>query len=161
MKPARYIFLNQGLEMSVGKASAQAAHAEMLAMDDFHTRVFDNYRDAEGGIDIWVEGQMTLYGKWIGEGHYAKYVMRAEDATQMYTIERYLRERDFETYMVIDEGHTEGTYFVPTAMAIELVNKDDERTASIFDEFRRYKDAPRKPSQSERPESWFTRLTRR
>lgn len=130
MRPARYIFLNQGLGMSSGKCAAQAAHAEMLAVDDFHS--IDSELPSDRAID--------LYRKWIDEGHYAKYVMTAEDATQMFTIERYLKERGFKTYLVIDEGRTEGTYLVPTALSVELVDKDDERTASIFEVFRSYKD---------------------
>lgn len=126
--------------MSSGKCAAQAAHAETLAMWGAKPSMED-----------------PLFAQWMGYGHYAKYVMKAEDSIQMYTIERYLNERGFETYMVIDEGHTEGTYFVPTAMAVELVDKDDERVASIFGEFRRYRDLPA-PKKSRRR---FFRRTQR
>lgn len=119
--------------MSSGKCAAQAAHAETLAVRGY-------YIHPPGD---WLGYQARLFDKWYGDGHYAKYVMKATDSTQMYTIERYLNDRGFKTYLVVDEGHTEGTYFVPTAMAVELVDKDDERTASIFGEFRRYKDKPR------------------
>ena len=149
MNPARYLFLNQGLEMSSGKCAAQAAHAETVAMS---TLAALNNRVAE--LDpikrTWLEQQGLLYEKWFGDGHYAKYVMRASDSTQMHTIERYLNDRGFQTYMVIDEGHTEGTYFVPTALAVELVDKEDERTASIFGEFRKYKDKPPKSKPKKR-----------
>lgn len=136
MKPARYIFLNRGLEMSAGKCAAQAAHAETLALNDFFVEKYEH--DA-----TWITQQEILWDKWFGDGHYAKYVMTASDATQMFTIKHYLEERGFKCYMVVDEGHTEDTYFVPTAMAVELVNKDDERITSIFDEFRMYRDKER------------------
>lgn len=137
MKPARYIFLNKGLGMSAGKCAAQAAHAEMLAMNDYMGW------DAEFDHNVdWINRQGKLFDQWYGDGHYAKYIMEAADSVQMHTIERYLRDRGFYTYMVIDEGHTEGTYFVPTALAVELVDKDDERTSSIFGEFRLYKEQP-------------------
>jgi peptidyl-tRNA hydrolase len=131
VKPARYIFLNKGLGMSPGKCAAQAGHAETLAMHEFFS--------GEGVPGTWIDEQRHLYDKWFGYGHYAKYVMQAEDSTQMHTIKHYLEERGFRCYLVVDEGHTEGTHFVPTAMSVELVDKDDERTASIFGEFRRYK----------------------
>lgn len=154
MKPARYIFLNQGLEMSSGKCGAQCAHAEMLAMHDYWANT--EYRPKIDPVDrIWLDAQYELYKIWKGGGHYVKYVMKAEDSVQMYTVERYLEDRGFKTYLVIDEGRTEGTYMVPTAMAVELVDKDDERVASIFGEFRMYRD---KPSQSNEPLSWNWRL---
>lgn len=146
MKPARYIFLNHGLDMSPGKCAAQAAHAETLAVYDLH-REYDCGYDSDE--HRWYVDQSALWDKWYGDGHYVKYVMKAEDSTQMFTIDTYLKERGFKTYFVIDEGHTEGTYLVPTALAVELVDKDDERVASIFNEFRLYKSGPRKPSQPE------------
>lgn len=149
MKPARYIFLNKGLGMSAGKCAAQAAHAETLAMNDLHNKKYNHPQP-------WVMQQEQLWEKWFGDGHYAKYVMEVTDATQMFTIKHYLEERGFSCYLVVDEGHTENTYFVPTAMAVELIDKDDERSASIFGEFRKYKEktsSPRKPSQPEWPES--------
>lgn len=141
MKPARYIFLNQGLAMSAGKCAAQAAHAETLAMHDFHSHSERVY-ELDPEVKAWLMRQDELYEIWYGDGHYAKYVMKAKDSTQMFTIERYLNDapRLFKTYMVVDEGHTEDTYMVPTALAVELVDKDDERTASIFNTFRMYKE---------------------
>lgn len=154
MKPARYIFLNQGLGMSSGKCAAQAAHAETLAMQNYAW----NKATVSGE---WIERQRALWDKWFGDGHYAKYVMKAEDATQMFTIKHYLEARGFKCYLVIDEGHTEGTYFVPTAMAVELVDKDDERTASIFGEFRMYKDPKREIEVVYPDENWFARFVSR
>ena len=145
MRPARYIFLNKGLGMSAGKCAAQAAHAETLAMNAFVGERHDCDVD-------WVLQQETLWSKWFGDGHYAKYVMAASDATQMFTIKHYLEERGFECYLVVDEGHTEDTYFVPTAMAVELVDKDDERTASIFGEFRMYRDRVDRPDPTQSEE---------
>jgi peptidyl-tRNA hydrolase len=139
VKPARYIFINRGLEMSPGKIAAQAAHSETLAMHDLHETEHIKH-ELDPVIEEWREAQAQLYVRWFGDGHYAKYVMKADDTAMMYTIERYLRERDFTTYLVIDEGHTEGTYMVPTAMSVELVDKDDPRVSSIFSTFRMYKE---------------------
>lgn len=148
MKPARYIFLNRGLEMTPGKCAAQAAHAETLAMHDLLAKSHEN--------DIaWGENQRVLFNKWFGDGHYAKYVMKCNDATQMFTTERYLQDRGFKTYIVVDEGHTEDTWMVPTAMSVELVDKDDERTTEVFSNFRMYKEKLAKP---ETPEERSERL---
>lgn len=141
MKPARYIFLNKGLGMSRGKCAAQAAHAETLATYEYLSHWISDY-ELDPCERVWLEAQMVLWKKWYGEGHYAKYVMAVEDSTQMFTIKHYLEERGFRCYLVVDEGHTEGTYMVPTAMSVELVDKDDERTASIFGEFRLFKERP-------------------
>lgn len=138
MRPARYIFLNKGLGMSAGKCAAQAAHAEMLAMHYYHSA---DKGDFPVPIE-WLDRQELLYNEWYQGGHYAKYVMEASDSIQMFTIKHYLEERGFQCFLVIDEGHTEETYFVPTAMSIELIDKDDERTASIFGEFKLYRDKP-------------------
>lgn len=154
MKPARYIFLNQGLGMSSGKCAAQAAHAETEAMHDYFHELH-RIHELDPTIAEWLNQQAIYYKIWFGYGHYAKYVMRAEDSTQMYTIKQYLEKRGYKTYMVIDEGHTEGTYFVPTALAVELVDKEDERTASIFGEFRRYKD--KKQPVPKKGFKWFSR----
>lgn len=139
MKPARYLFVNRGLGMSPGKIAAQAAHAETLAAHDYHLG------PASENDKAWIDNQRALYHKWFSDGHYAKYVMKADDSTQMFTIERYLMDRGFVTYTVIDEGHTEDTYMVPTAMSVELVDKDDERTASIFSNFRMYREKKPEP----------------
>lgn len=133
MKPARYIFLNKGLGMSPGKCAAQAAHAEMLAMNDLHNTKYNHPA-------AWTARQEALWDKWFGDGHYVKYVMEAADSQAMLTTERYLIERGFETYLVIDEGRTEDTFMVPTAFAVELVDKDDQRISSIFSTFRLYKE---------------------
>lgn len=135
MKPARYIFINRGLGMTPGKIAAQAAHSETLAMEGLYN----------SGDLSWAENQWKLFHKWFGDGHYTKYVMLAEDTEQMTTIERYLKERGFKTYLVIDEGHTEGTYMVPTAMSVELVDKDDQRISSIFSSFRTFKEKRPEP----------------
>lgn len=134
--------------MSPGKIAAQAAHAETLAMTDYLTANAINPSEEGLQTDIelysWLVGQQELFSKWYGDGHYTKYVMLAEDTEQLNTIETYLNAepRNFKTYLVIDEGHTEGTYMVPTAMSVELVDKDDQRVTSIFSTFKIYKALP-------------------
>lgn len=141
MRPVRYIFINRGLGMSPGKIAAQAAHAEGLAQHDFH---YGRERDS----GEWYEPQAVLYREWINSGHYTKLAMLAQDTEHLYTIERYLKERGYKTYLVIDEGRTEIAAHSPTALAVELVDKDDERVQQHFGDFKVYKEkkppAPKK-----------------
>jgi peptidyl-tRNA hydrolase len=133
MDPRMYIFLNKGLGMSTGKAAAQASHAAVLVAEDF-------YQSDKVAADS--SDEYRLYREWMDSGHYTKLVMEVEDSIQMFTIKHYLEERGYKVYLVIDEGRTENTAFKPTAMAVEIVDKDDLRTAGVFGEFKLYKDSP-------------------
>lgn len=121
MTPAMYIFLNSALGMSTGKAAAQAAHAspfaERMSRPDL--------------LDAWYVG-----------GHYMKLVMDGGDALAMWTIKVYLEQRDFKVKMIIDEGRTEDTYMVPTALGVEVVDKDDPHVAATFSSFKLLRDKP-------------------
>lgn len=119
MKPVMYIFLNRDLGMSTGKASAQVAHAAVEA-----------YRlSSETMIDAWYLGN-----------HYTKLVMLAEDANHLRSIKEYIEERGFKTKMIIDEGRTEIAAHSPTALGVEIVDKDDPHTAATFESFKTYKE---------------------
>lgn len=140
LNPVQYIFLNRGLGMSTGKAAAQASHAAVLVAEDFYQR-----QRAEVSEDI-LPDWYGRYREWMDSGHYTKLVMMAEDSVQMHTIKHYLEARDIKTYLVIDEGRTENTAFKPTALATEIVDKDDPRTEGIFGEFKLYREKPQKES---------------
>jgi peptidyl-tRNA hydrolase len=137
-----YIFVNKGLRMSPGKIAAQAGHAALeagllsngygLPMTDERGRLWD----------AWREGL-----------HYAKYVMEARDRDHLLDIERYLKDRGFNTALIIDEGHTEIDPIVPTALGVALVDKDDPHTAATFSSFKLYKE-PRPESPKTR-RRWF------
>ena len=130
--------------MSVGKAAAQAAHAEMLALEDYHSG--ESY--AGDPQFEWVERIRPIHKEWIDSGHYTKLVMEARDENHLWNIEYYLRTRGYRTYTVVDEGRTEIDPFTKTAMAVELVDKDDERIQQHFGEFRIYK--PPKPPKKKK-----------
>lgn len=118
--------------MTSGKCAAQAAHAEMLATNDyFGSRDFD---------PSWYEPQAVLHREWIDSGHYTKLTLKAANSGAMFAIKHYLEARGYRTYLVIDEGRTEIAPFSPTALAVELVDKDDERVQQHFGEFALYKD---------------------
>lgn len=126
LNPVMYLFLNKGLGMSTGKAAAQASHAAVLVAEDYY-----QYKTV---------AENDLYREWMDSGHYTKLVMEIEDSVTMYSVQQYLGKRGYKTQMVIDEGRTENTAFKPTAMAVEVVDKDDPRTAGVFGEFKLYKE---------------------
>lgn len=142
MNPVLYIFVNKGLDMSGGKIAAQVAQAT---------------------AGILCENLNPLCKEWwTGPGyHHAVYVMHADDNEHMYTIERYLHDRGFKTFMMIDEGMTEIRPITPTAMAVDIVDKDDEHVAATFSVFKLYKDKPAPPrnasnvTKRSRARSWF------
>jgi peptidyl-tRNA hydrolase len=81
VNPMMYIFLNQSLGMSTGKAAAQVAHAAVQAYKISKPEM----------IEAWEKG-----------GHYAKVTLLAEDSDAMATYERYIRDRGFQTVQIID-----------------------------------------------------------
>jgi peptidyl-tRNA hydrolase len=111
MNPVMYIFVNKGLGMSSGKMAAQASHAAVLA--------------AKGS-------KSKMLREWNNGGHYCKLVMEVSNANELMMKERYFKERGFKTFIVIDEGLTEDTTFVPTALGIEVVDKDNVHTHNTF-----------------------------
>lgn len=131
MNAVMYIFVNKGLGMSPGKIAAQASHAAVEAF-----RISDE----------------RMIEKWYRGGHHTKLVMQAEDSENLKHIREYIEARGFKTHLVIDEGRTEITPFTPTALGVEIVDKDRENVQAVFGEFRTFKpdppaDASNKPSR--------------
>lgn len=134
MDPCMYIVLNKGIGMSTGKAAAQASHAAVEAYrlslvtppDIPETK---NYKYESNLARLWYKG-----------GHYKKIVLEARDRCHLRDTERYLNDRGFKTALIIDEGHTEVPAITPTALGVEIVDKDDPHTAATFGEFNLYND---------------------
>lgn len=142
MKPAMYIFINRGLGMSPGKIAAQAGHAAVeAAMLSAHMLSPDNYTFEKE----------KLWNGWREGLHYVKYVMEARDSEHLRDIDRYLRDRGFETALILDEGHTEVAPITPTALGVALVDKDDPHAKATFSTFKLYKEPrPPKPETKKR-----------
>lgn len=123
MRPALYVFVNRGLGMSAGKIAAQVAQASIGA-----------YRisDKELRRQWWEVGQ-----------HHPTYVMLARDEMGLAWIQKYIKDRGFNSYLMIDEGMTEIQPITPTALAVEIVDKDDEHTDATFSSFQLYRDTIR------------------
>lgn len=122
MNAVMYIFLNRGLGMSTGKAAAQAAHA---------------------GVQGFQLSKGKLVDAWMSGKHYTKLVMLARDEQHIQTIQDYLADRGFKTEMIIDEGMTEVDPHVKTALAVEIVDKDDAHVTDTFSSFALYRDTVR------------------
>lgn len=126
MKPAMYIFLNRDLGMSTGKAAAQACHA---------------------AVEAYKMSRPDLTAAWEKGGHTTKLVMLAETTEHLLIIQKYIEDRDFKTRLIIDEGRTEVSPHSPTALGVEIVDKDDEHTQKTFEGFRTYKEKKPLPTQ--------------
>jgi len=114
--PVMYIFVNKSLGMSPGKMAAQVAHAAVKASDGSTT---------------------PLRNAWNEYGFYTKLVMEARDANHLETIQKYLKERSITSWLIIDEGRTEIKKHTPTALGIEIIDKDS--LGEIFKSFDLYK----------------------
>ena len=130
---ALYLFVNKGLSMSAGKIAAQAAQAAVGAF------LLSSYNLMEG---LAVSSLAAIEWWHIG-GHHATYVMEGRDSQHLRDIERYLRERGFRTFMMLDEGMTEIEAIQPTVLAVEIVDKNDEHVAATFSTFKLYRDTVR------------------
>lgn len=152
MKPALYIFLNQSLGMSAGKAASQAAQAAVEA-----------YRASCGMTPHQPQEdrpfrESAVVRNWYKGGHHAVYTMAARDAEQMWSIAKYLADRGFDSTMHVDEGLTEGTEFVPTALAVEIVDKDHSHVQATFSQFKLYREPqPKRPKGFSRFQDWYSR----
>jgi peptidyl-tRNA hydrolase len=114
-----YIFANRGLRMSAGKLSAQVAH---------------------GAVRAYEISDEKLIKEWNKGGHYTKLVMLARDNDHIKTIQKYIEDRGYKTALIIDEGLTEIKPHQPTALGVEIVDKEDENVEATFSTFELYRD---------------------
>jgi peptidyl-tRNA hydrolase len=132
MQPVQYIILDKTLNMSVGKAAAQAAHASVEGI-----RL--NAKEEWG--NPWDEKLVNL---WYRGGHYAKVVL---ETTNLHAAQTYLENRGIKTTMIVDEGRTEfEAELTPTALALPVVDKDIPHVRETFSCFDLYRDWWNSPS---------------
>lgn len=118
-RPIMYVFLNKSLNMSVGKAAAQAVHAANRAM---------------------IEAHDSSKRFWKNAVHQTVIILEARDSEHIRNIQDYLKERKFKTFLVIDEGVNEIDPHVPTALATTILDKDDESVKAALSTFNLYRD---------------------
>lgn len=116
--PVVYVFLNKSLSMSVGKAAAQAVHAAMEV-----GRVLENFPDT-----------------WTNVARRTVIVLEARDENHMRNIQDFLFDRGFDTHRIIDEGVNEIDPHTWTALATEVLEKDDQKVIDAFGSFKLYRD---------------------
>jgi peptidyl-tRNA hydrolase len=141
MKPVMYIFANRGLGMSPGKLAAQVAHA---AVEAYRISCFENPSKPSGSGLI----ESSIVKEWYRGGHHTKLVMLARDTEHLYTIERYLEERNVTTKLIIDEGRTEIAAHSPTALGCEILDKDNLDVVAVFESFQTYREEKVKKDSS-------------
>lgn len=121
-KPVMYIFANRGLGMSAGKIAAQVAH---------------------GAVRAYELSDKKLIADWNLGGHYTKLVMLARNNDHIRNIQKYVEDRGYKTALIIDEGLTEIEPHQPTALGVEIVDKEDENVLATFSTFQLYRDTAR------------------
>jgi len=118
-----YLFINKGLGMSSGKIAAQSVQSSIGA-----------YKLSDGEL---------VHDWWHKGGHHTTLVMEAIDENNLQNIQNYLLDRGFNSFMMIDEGMTEVDAHVCTALAVEIVDKEDPHTEATFSSFKLYRDKVR------------------
>jgi peptidyl-tRNA hydrolase len=116
-KPTVYLFLNKSLHMSVGKAAAQAAHAAIMAVIETYNPKF-----------------------WTDAVHRYVIVLEARNEVHIRNIKDYLEERGIRARYIVDEGINEVDPQTITALATDIVDKDDARVQLALSSFDLYRD---------------------
>jgi peptidyl-tRNA hydrolase len=114
MKPIQYVIINKSLEMSAGKVAAQAVHASIMA-------------GTNAGDKKWKLSNQ----RWVC-------VLEATDAEQLRSFKTYLAERGITTSLIIDEGVNEIQAYSVTALATEILNKNETDELGYFRPFKLY-----------------------
>ena len=126
MNPVMYILLPspEKLEMTTGKAAAQAAHAAVQAFQ---------LSDA------------SAINRWLLAGHYTKIVLMTDNLHNAYA---YIRNRGFNCELILDEGRTEfEDDLTPTAIGVEILDKNSLHVRETFGAFKLYTE-PRLPDST-------------
>lgn len=114
IKLKQYVFLPKSLNMSVGKAASQVAHATFLALAP-------QIENMDGSVGEWVKNGMCVI------------VLEAKDPEHLNNIAKYMEQWDIPGHLYIDEGLTEVNPMTPTALATGVVTEDK---FWMFDQFK-------------------------
>lgn len=125
--PVQYIIMNPELPMGEGKARAQAAHASVEGLRCSAKEPWGNPWDS------------TIVNRWYQGGHYAKIVLASTD---LFVAEHYINDRGFKSALIIDEGRTELDPLTPTAIGVEILDKDMPHVRETFSVFKLYPSKP-------------------
>jgi peptidyl-tRNA hydrolase len=109
--PILYVILNKSLQMSPGKAAAQAVHAAMM--------LEHKYRDL-----------------FLSKTRRTVIVLEASGREQLDGIADYLADAGMDYEYYTDEGVNEVSAFSLTALAVEPIDADDKEKRKIFESLR-------------------------
>lgn len=121
-RPVIYIFLNKELNMTVGKASAQAAHAAAMSV---------------------INSPQESVSRWEDAVHRTVIVLEARNNEHLKNISEYLEQRRLHVLKIIDEGANEVDPHTWTALATQILEKENEHVEQTFSTFKLYRDAIR------------------
>lgn len=110
MNPILYVILNGELNMSPGKAAAQAAHAAMMLKNSHKSEFTGNYERSV-------------------------IALAAKNTQQLLNLAEYLRRAGIGFEYYIDEGRNEVDAFSVTALAVAPIDGNDETKRRIFESF--------------------------
>lgn len=105
IKLKQYVFLPKSLNMSVGKASSQVAHATFM------------------GLATQIENEDGIVGEWVKNGM-CVIVLEVEDTEHLSNVAKYLDQWNIPNHLYIDEGITEVNPMTPTALATGVLTED-------------------------------------
>ncbi len=105
--------------MSPGKLAAQVAHATMISCSE----------QDESKLDLWVSSP-----------HKTIIVLQARNENHLRSIKDYLTTRKYRAHMIVDEGVNEIDPHTVTAIATDILDKDDENVIKTFSTFELYKE---------------------
>lgn len=108
--PVLYVVLNGELNMSAGKAAAQAVHAVTTMIENGSTSF--RFRDKS-------------YKRTV-------IVLEAQNSEQIGNLWEYLVEANVSSDYYIDEGHNEVAPYTITALAVEPIDSDNTELREIF-----------------------------
>lgn len=118
--PVLYIFVNKSLHMSSGKIGSQTAQAAVGAF------LLSNKKLA----NLW----------WDQGAHHTTIILEAKNEKNLKNIKQYLADRKFKSFLMVDEGMTEIDPIVSTALAVEIVDRNDDHVYATFSSFKLYSD---------------------
>lgn len=121
IKLKQYVFIPKSLNMSVGKAASQVAHATYLALSNQLMKQLKS-REGPGNLrEEWEENGMCVI------------VLEAKDPEHLNNISKYFEQWKIPSHLYIDEGLTEVGPMIPTALATGIVSEDK---FWMFDQFK-------------------------
>lgn len=118
-RPVIYILLNKGLHMTSGKIAAQAAHAAAMSV---------------------INSPKESVNAWEDAVHKTIICLQVLDTVFMQNAKEYLEQRKFHMIPIIDEGANEVEPHSWTAMASQILEKEDPTVEKAFSSFRTYRD---------------------